>query len=103
MATKQRTSTKLAKRTTKRAAAGAAKASGVAKAPKAPSAAKAAAKAAPTNGGGRVRRVRMGRLDVEVHEPIEESPEKRAAGIRRAATRIKTTARLLPSDLRWER
>jgi hypothetical protein len=70
MATKQRTS---AKRPSKRAVSG-------------------TAKAAATNGGGRVRRVRMGRLDVEVHEPIEESPEERAAGIRRAATRIKTTA-----------
>jgi hypothetical protein len=88
MATKQRTSTKLAKRPTKRAAAGAAKASAAAKAPKA----SAPAKAAATNGSGRVRRVRMGRLDLEFHEPIEESPEKRAAGIRRAATRIKTTA-----------
>jgi hypothetical protein len=45
----------------------------------------------------------MGRLDVEVHEPAEKDPQKRAEAIRRAATRIKTTGRLLPSDLRWER
>jgi len=96
MATKQRTSTK---RPNKRPASGIAKASAPGKAPKASGAANGAA----SNGGGRVRRVRMGRLDLEFHEPIEESPEKRAEGIRRAGTRIKTTARLLPSDLRWER
>jgi len=102
MAVKQKTSTKPpAKRAARVAAksAGAPKTAGPAKAPKASGAAKAAA----TNGGGRVRRVRMGRLDLEFHEPIEESPEERAAGIRRAGTRIKTTGRLLPSDLRWER
>jgi hypothetical protein len=84
MATKQRASTKLTKRP-KRAATGAAKASGLTKA-------SGAAKAAASNGGGRVRRVRMGRLDVEVHEPAEQDPQKRAEAIRRAATRIKTTA-----------
>ena len=66
-------------RSTKRATAGAAKASG-------------ATKAAASNGGGRVRRVRMGRLDVEVHEPAEKDPKKRAAAIRRAGSIIKTTA-----------
>jgi hypothetical protein len=73
MAAKAQTSTKPTKRPTKRAASG-------------------AAKAAASNGGGRVRRVRMGRLDVEVHEPAEKDPKKRAEAIRRAATRIKTTA-----------
>ena len=73
MAAKAQTSTKPKKRPTKRATAG-------------------AAKAAASNGGGRVRRVRMGRLDVEVHEPAEKDPKKRAEAIARAATRIKTTA-----------
>jgi hypothetical protein len=45
----------------------------------------------------------MGRLDLEFHEPAEKDPQKRAEAIRRAGTRIKTTGRLLPSDLRWER
>jgi hypothetical protein len=76
MAVKQQRSTK---RPTKRAASGAAKASG-------------AVKAAASNGGGRVRRVRMGRLDVEVHEPAEKDPKKRAAAIRRAGSIIETTA-----------
>ena len=66
-------------RSTKRAATGPAKASGP-------------AKAATRNGGGRVRRVRMGRLDVEVHEPAEKDPKKRVEAVERAATRIKTTA-----------
>jgi hypothetical protein len=81
MAAKEQTSTKPTKRPTKRAVAGAAKASGP-------------AKAAASNGGGRVRRVRMGRLDVEVHEPAETDPKKRVESVRRAATRIKTTARI---------
>jgi len=55
-------------------------------------AASGAAKAAASNGGGRVRRVRMGRLDVEVHEPAEKDPKKRAAAIRQAGSIIKTTA-----------
>jgi hypothetical protein len=96
MATKQRTSTK---RPTKRAVAGPAKASGVAKAPKT----SAPAKAAASNGGGRVRRVRMGRLDVEVHEPAEKDLQKRLEAVDKATSMIKTTGRLLPSDLRWER
>ena len=79
MAATAQTSTKPTKRPTKRAAAGTAKVSG-------------AAKAAASNGGGRVRRVRMGRLDVEVHEPAEKDPKKRVEAVRRAATRIKTTA-----------
>jgi hypothetical protein len=97
MATKQRTSTKPTKRPTKRATAGAAKASGAAKA------AASNGGAPPGGSGSLVRRVRMGRLDVEVHEPAEKDPKKRAEAVERAATRIKTTARLLPSDLRWER
>jgi len=76
MATKQKSSTKVP---AKRAAAGAAKASGP-------------AKAAASNGGGRVRRVRMGRLDVEVHEPAEKDPKKRAEAVKRATSRIKSTA-----------
>jgi hypothetical protein len=74
MATKQKSSTK---RPPKRVASGAVE---------------AAVKVAPTNGGGRVRRVRMGRLDVEVHEPAEKDPKKRVESVERAATRIKTTA-----------
>jgi hypothetical protein len=81
MATKQRTSTKPTKRPTKRAAAGSAKASGP-------------AKAAASNGGGRVRRVRMGRLDVEVHEPAETDPKKRAKAIDEATSLIKSTAQI---------
>jgi hypothetical protein len=34
----------------------------------------------------------MGRLDVEVHEPAEKDPKKRAAAIRRAGSIVKTTA-----------
>jgi hypothetical protein len=86
MATKQRTSTKSP---TKRAAAGAAKAS-------------AAAKAAASNGGGRVRRVRMGRLDLEFHEPAEKDPKKRAAAIRRAGSIVKTTAVIDTIHPRWD-
>lgn len=76
MAAKQKMSTK---RPAKRVASGSAKASG-------------AAKAAASNGGGRVRRVRMGRLDLEFHEPAEKDPKKRAAAIRRAGSIIETTA-----------
>jgi hypothetical protein len=39
-----------------------------------------------------VRRVRMGRLDVEVHEPAEKDPKKRAEAVKRATSRIKSTA-----------
>jgi len=39
-----------------------------------------------------VRRVRMGRLDLEFHEPAEKDPKKRAAAIRRAGSIIETTA-----------
>jgi hypothetical protein len=45
----------------------------------------------------------MGRLNLEFHEPAEKDPQKRAEAIRQAGSMIKTTARLLPSDLRWER
>jgi len=54
-------------------------------------AASGAAKAAPSNGG---RRVRMGRLDLVVHEPAETDPKKRAAAIKRAGSIIKTTAQI---------
>jgi hypothetical protein len=76
MAVKQMSSTKSP---TKRAASRPAKASG-------------AAKTAASNGGGRVRRVRMGRLDVEVHEALITDPKEREESFRRAASRIKTTA-----------
>ncbi len=74
---------------TKRAASRSAKASG-------------ATKVAVSNGTGRVRRVRMGRLDLEFHEPAEKDPKKRAEAIREATSMIKTTARLSSIHPRWD-
>jgi hypothetical protein len=102
MAVKQKTSTKRPAKHVARVAAKSARTPKTAGSPKAPKAS-APAKAAATNGGGRVRRVRMGRLDVEVHEPAEKDLQKRLEAIDKATSMVKTTARLLPSDLRWER
>jgi hypothetical protein len=46
--------------------------------------------------------VRMGRLDLEFHEPAEKDPKKRAEAINRAATRIKTTAVVDTIHPDWE-
>jgi hypothetical protein len=88
MAVKQQRSTK---RPTKRAASVAPKPTRAAKAAE-PTNSAGLVKVAASNGGGRVRRVRMGRLNVEVHEPAEKDPKKRVEAVERAATRIKTTA-----------
>lgn len=50
------------------------------------------------NGNGRVPIDWRSRI----HEPAEKDPKKRAASINRAATRIKTTARLSSIHPRWD-